>query len=59
MGDAESQMLAIACSDASEGYNRWMLQMIADKLIELKAVDFISATVVRITLKKQTQTIAG
>lgn len=51
-GDVEAQMIAIACSDAPEGYNRWMLQMIADKLVELEVIDSISATAVGTTLKK-------
>lgn len=51
-GDVEAQMIAIACSDALEGYSRWTLQMIADKLVELKVIDSISATAVGTTLKK-------
>ena len=51
-GDVEAQMIAIACSDAPEGYSRWTLQMIADKLVELKVIDSISATAVGTTLKK-------
>lgn len=37
-------MIAIACSDAPEGYSRWTLQM-----IDLKVIDSISATAVGTT----------
>lgn len=51
-GDVEAHMIAIACSAAPEGRDRWTLQMIADKMVELKVVDSISATAVGTTLKK-------
>lgn len=51
-GEVEAYMIAIACSDAPEGRDRWTLQMIADKMVELKVVDSISATAVGTTLKK-------
>lgn len=51
-GEVEAHMIAIACSDAPEGRDRWTLQLIADKLVELKVVDSISATAVGTTLKK-------
>lgn len=53
-GEVEAHMIAIACSDAPEGRDRWTLQMIADKLVELKIVDSISTTAVGTTLKKRT-----
>ena len=45
-------MIAIACSEAPEGYSKWTLQMIADKLVESKAIDSISAAAVGTTLIK-------
>lgn len=51
-GDVEAQMIAIACSDAPEGRERWTLQMIADRLVELKVVDSIPATAIGTELKK-------
>lgn len=51
-GEVEAHMIAIACSDAPEGRDRWTLQLIADKMVELKVVDSISATAVGTTLKK-------
>lgn len=48
-GEVEAQMIAIACSEAPEGSSKWTLQMIADKLVELKVIDSISATAVGTT----------
>ena len=47
-----AHMTAIACSTPPEGRDCWTLQMIADRLVELKVVDSISATAVGTTLKK-------
>lgn len=42
----------IACSDPPEGYGRWTLHMIADKLVQLEVIETISHESVRRTLKK-------
>lgn len=57
-GAVEAQMIAIACTDAPQGRSRWTLQLIADRLVELKVVDSISATAVGTTLKKRNKTLA-
>ncbi len=49
---AEATMIAIACSQAPEGYAGWTMQMIADKMIELTVVETISDETVRRHLKK-------
>ena len=51
-GTVEAKMIAIACSDAPEGRERWTLQMIADELVRLEVVESISDTAVLNTLKK-------
>jgi len=51
-GDGEAHLIAIACSEAPEGYDRWSLQLMADKLVELGVVDSISTNTVQRTLKK-------
>jgi len=43
-GEVEAQLTIIACSDAPEGKTRWTMQMIADELIRLEAVDCITDT---------------
>jgi transposase len=51
-GAQEAKLLAIACSQPPTGRQRWTLQMLADRLVELKIVDTISDECVRTTLKK-------
>jgi hypothetical protein len=51
-GAGEAVLIATACSQAPEGRSRWTLQLLADKLVELKVVDSISYESVRQTLKK-------
>jgi len=47
-----SLLVALACSDAPEGRDEWTMQLLADKLVELKVVEDISDETVRRTLKK-------
>lgn len=51
-GEAEAFLVATACSVAPEGRTDWTLQLLADRLIECKIVNSISAECVRQTLKK-------
>ena len=51
-GRVEAHIIAIACSEAPEGRERWTLQLIADELVRLGIVDSISGTTVMETLKK-------
>jgi putative transposase len=51
-GEVEAQLTMLACSAPPEGKARWTLQMLADKLVELKLVDSISDVAVMQRLKK-------
>lgn len=51
-GAAEAYLIATACSPAPAGRARWTLQLLADRLIELRLVDGIAPNTVRATLKK-------
>jgi len=42
-----SLLIALACSDAPEGRDEWTMQLLADKLVELKVVEHISDETVR------------
>lgn len=53
-GKQEALLVALACSDAPEGQEEWTMQLLADRLIELKVVDGISDETVRLRLKKRT-----
>jgi hypothetical protein len=51
-GNGEAQLIAIACSEAPDGYSKWTLQLIADQLVALEVVEGISREAVRQALKK-------
>ena len=51
-GNSEAHLLAIACSEAPQGRERWTLRMLADKMVELNYVESISHETIRQTLKK-------
>jgi putative transposase len=51
-GRVEASLTMLACSAPPEGYGRWTLQLLADKLVELKVLDSISLESVRTALKK-------
>ena len=51
-GEVEAQLTLLACSAPPEGRSRWTLQLLADKLVELKLVDRISDVAVMKRLKK-------
>ena len=52
-GKQEALLVALACSQPDE-CESWTMQLLADKLVELKVVDSISDETVRRTLKKTT-----
>jgi len=51
-GEIEAQLTLLACSTPPEGRSRWTLQLLADKLVDLKLVDSISDVAVMHRLKK-------
>jgi hypothetical protein len=51
-GEIEAHLTMLACSAPPEGRSRWTLQLLADKLVELKLVDSISDVAVMHRLKK-------
>ena len=52
-GKQEAFLVALACSDAPDGLERWTMQLLADRLVELSVIDEpVSDETVRRTLKK-------
>ena len=51
-GDEEAHLIALYCSQAPAGHERWTLRMLADKMVELDLVDSVSHETIRRTLKK-------
>jgi len=51
-GDVEAKLIKLCCSDPPEGYARWSLRLLADKMVEFNYVDSISYVSVGNVLKK-------
>ncbi len=51
-GTIEAQVTLLACSEPPEGRSSWTLQLLADKLVELKSIESISAMSIQRILKK-------
>jgi putative transposase len=51
-GEQRAMITALACSEPPEGYARWSLRLLADKVIELGYCEHISHTEVADILKK-------
>jgi len=55
-GEKEARLITIACGNPPEGYVHWTLDLLADKMVELKIVDSISGKTVGRVLKKRIKT---
>ena len=51
-GVAEAHLIAIACSSAPHGRNRWTVRLLAEEMVSLGIVDSCSKSTVHNTLKK-------
>lgn len=51
-GEVEAHLIALACSDPPEGYDRWTLRLLAEELVVLEVVESISHVTVGEVLKK-------
>ncbi len=51
-GEFEAHLLALACSEAPSGRNRWTVRLLAEKMVELKIVPSVSPMTVCNVLKK-------
>jgi transposase len=51
-GVQEAHLVALVCSPPPEDRGRWTLQLLADKMVELEYVEYVSKETVRQTLKK-------
>lgn len=51
-GAFEARLIALACSGAPEGRQRWTVRLLADKAVELKYAESVSHMTVQRVLKK-------
>jgi hypothetical protein len=50
-GRQEARLITLACSRPPEGYQRWTLRLLADRLVKLEVADTISHETVRQVLQ--------
>ncbi len=51
-GDTEAHLVSLCCSDPPEGFAKWSLRLLADRMVELRYVPSVSHETIRRTLKK-------
>jgi hypothetical protein len=57
--EVEAHLIALRCSGCPQGYAKWTLHLLADKMMELQYVETMSHESVRRLLKKHDETLAG
>jgi len=58
-GDVEAHIIALACMSPPEGYARWTLRLLADKVVEMGFIEDISHVSVGNVLKKTNISLTG
>lgn len=58
-GDIEAKLTMLACSTPPEGHERWTIQLLADKMVELNYIESISRVAVGKRLKKVDLSLGG
>lgn len=56
-GDAEAHLIALSCGEPPEGFARWSLRLLSNKMVELNYTNSISHETVRTVLKKRIETV--
>jgi transposase len=51
-GDIEAKLVTLCCSEPPAGFAKWSLRLLADKMVELNYIDYISHVSVSNVLKK-------
>jgi transposase len=52
-GEDEARIIALACGEPPEGFSRWTVRLLTERIVELKIVPSIGRETVRTTLKKR------
>jgi transposase len=52
-GEIEARLIALACGEPPEGYSRWSLRLLRDKVVELEIMESVSRETIRRVLKKR------
>jgi transposase len=52
-GETQARIVALACSQPPEGFSRWTVRLLTERVVELEILEDVSRETVRQTLKKQ------
>ena len=52
-GEREARIVALACGEPPQGYARWTVRLLTEKVVELSILPSVSRETVRRTLKKR------
>ena len=58
-GEVEAHLIALTCSEPPEGYDRWTLRLLADRLVTMEVIDSIRHVAVGNALKQLTGSLGG
>ncbi len=58
-GAAEAKLIALACSSAPEGFTRWTLRLLEEKVVEVNIVEKASDNTIGRTLKKTSSNLTA
>ena len=58
-GTAEAKLIALTCSPAPEGFARWSLRLLEEKVVELNIVEKASDNTIGRTLKKTSSNLTA
>jgi len=51
-GEDEARIIALACGEPPEGFSRWSVRLLTNRIVELQIIPSIGRETVRTTLKK-------
>lgn len=51
-GEEEARIIALACGEPPDGFSRWTVRLLTERIVELQIVPAIGRETVRTTLKK-------
>jgi hypothetical protein len=51
-GEVEARIVALACGEPPQGFCRWTVRLLTERIVELKILEKVSRETVRGTLKK-------
>jgi transposase len=51
-GEVEAHIIALACGEPPQGFSRWTIRLLTERIVELKILERVSRETVRGTLKK-------